>query len=223
VSLPTRDGLPSLRQQHTLSAPIVAEISGPDNPGEGAQSYIKRDTSADSEAAVDDCEKQKDLDSDDNPWNKDSGRLIETEAFQTFHRRMDVTSTWGRSAGDLSQLARLAKAVFDYYQSAPQNLRKSLQRFEDVANRPEELADALQKSGRPSYDRASNLRADLEDAKGFFDRYFPLSTATMACPSRLFDTARPRLGRGRSKLLGIDENLKDRLEKTSAFEQHVIQ
>jgi hypothetical protein len=92
VSLPARDGLPSLRQQDTLSSSIVAEISSPDNPGEGARSHIKRDTSADSGAAVDDCEKQKDLDSDDSPWNKDSDRLIKTEVFQTLHRRMDVMS-----------------------------------------------------------------------------------------------------------------------------------
>jgi hypothetical protein len=75
----------------------------------------------------------------------------------------------------------------------------------------------LQKSGWPSYDRASNLRADLEDAKRFFDRYAPLYTTTAASASRFFDTAHPRLGRGRSKLLGIDENLKDHLEKMSAF------
>ena len=301
ASLPTRDGLPSLRQQDTLFSPIVAEISRPNNPnrfyirdaaratsaaptffqeadvngkvyidgglnannptrwawdeawnkpperyqpperylvlvsvGTGfrapqsafhrgdplrsirAQRYIKRDTSADSGTAVGNCGKQKDLDSVDNPWNKGSDRLIKTEA------RMNVSSMWGWSAGDLLQLARFAKAVFDYDQSAPQNLRQSLQRSQDVANRLEELADMLQIFEWPSYDRAPNLRATLEDAKRFIDRYAPLSAATTASASRLFDTACPRLDRGRSKLRGIDENLKDHLGKMSAFKQHAI-
>jgi hypothetical protein len=51
VSLPMRDGLPSLRQQDTFSS-IVAEISGPGNPGVGAQSYIKRDAGANSGAGA---------------------------------------------------------------------------------------------------------------------------------------------------------------------------
>jgi Myb-like DNA-binding domain len=221
VSLPTHDGLPSLRQHDTLSSPIVAEISGPDNPSVGAQSYIKRDVSADSGAAVDDCEKE-DLDSDDKPWNKDSDRLIRTQAFQTLHRRMGAMPMLGWSVGDLLQFARFAKTVFDSFRSAPQNLRQSLQRFQDVANRLEELADILQKSGWPSYDRAPNLRADLEDAKRFFDRVASLSTTTMTSASRLFDATRPRLGRGGSRLHRIDENLEDHLEKMSAFKQHVI-
>jgi hypothetical protein len=72
VSLPTRDSLPSLCQQDALSSPIVSEISGPDKPGVGAQSYNNRDRSMDPGPAGDDCEKQEDLDSDDDPRNKGS-------------------------------------------------------------------------------------------------------------------------------------------------------
>jgi hypothetical protein len=79
----------------------------------------------------------------------------------------------------------------------------------------------LQKSAWPSYDRAPNLRADLEDAKRFFDRNASLSTVTTAA-SRLFDATGPRLGRGRSKLHEINENLTDHLEKMGAFKQHII-
>lgn len=131
-------------------------------------------------------------------------------------------SMFGWSAGDLLQFARLAQEVFDYYQSAPQNLRQSLQRFQYVANHLEDLSDVLQKSGWPSYDRAPRLKDDLEDAKLFFDRYAFLSTATTVSTPRLLDTVRLGLGQDKGKLRGIDENLKDHLEKMSAFKQHVI-
>lgn len=131
-------------------------------------------------------------------------------------------SMFGWSAGDLLQFARLAKEIFDYYHSAPQNLRQSLQRFEYVAKHLEDLSDVLRKSGWSSYDRAPKLKDDLEDAKRFFDRYVSLSTATTVSTSRIFDTARLGLGQDRGKLHGIDENLKDHLDKMSAFKQHVI-
>ena len=86
VSLPTRDSLPSLRQQDTLSSPIVSEISDPDNPSVGARSYNKRDTSADPGPVEDDCENQGDPDSDDNPWNKDSGLEGESQSRHSLPR-----------------------------------------------------------------------------------------------------------------------------------------
>jgi hypothetical protein len=43
VSLPTRDSFSYLCQQDTISSPIASEISGPDNPGVGAQGYNKRE------------------------------------------------------------------------------------------------------------------------------------------------------------------------------------
>jgi hypothetical protein len=129
---------------------------------------------------------------------------------------------FGWSAGDLLQFARLAKEVYDYYQNAPETIRESLERLQYVANDLEDLSDVLKKSGWPSYDSAPKLKDDLEDAKHFFARYASLSTATTVSTSRLWDTARLGLGQDKGKLRSIDKNLKDHLEKMSAFKQHVI-
>jgi hypothetical protein len=130
--------------------------------------------------------------------------------------------SFGWSAGDLLQFARVAYDVFDYYQCAPQYQRQSLQRFQYAAKHLEDLSDVLQKSGWPSYDKAPKLKDDLEDAKRFFNRYASLSAATAVSTSRLFDTARLGLGPDRGKLRGIDENLNDHVDKMNAFKQHVI-
>jgi hypothetical protein len=147
---------------------------------------------------------------------------ILTEAFQISQPRINNMSMFGWSAGDLLQFARLVQQGFDYYQSAPQSLRQSLERFQYVANHLEDLSDVLQKSGWPYYDRAPKLKDDLKEAKNFFDRYASLSTAITVSTSRLFDTARLGLGQDKGKLRSIDENLKDHLDKMSAFKQHVI-
>lgn len=129
---------------------------------------------------------------------------------------------FGWSAGDLLQFARLVQQGFDYYQNAPQSLRQSLERFQYVANHLEDLSDVLQKSGWPGYNRAPMLGNDLDKAKSFFARYASLSAATTVSTSRILDTARLGLGEDKGKLRRIDENLKDHLEKMSAFKQHVI-
>ena len=129
---------------------------------------------------------------------------------------------WGWSASDLVQFARLAYKVFEYYQSAPQNLRQCLQRFQYVAELLEDLSHVLRKSGWRKYDRAPQLKYDLEEGKRFFDRYASLSAATSVSTSRLFDTVRLGLGTDKSKLRGIEENLKDHMEKMSTFKQDVI-
>jgi hypothetical protein len=129
---------------------------------------------------------------------------------------------FGWSAGDLLQLARLAKEVFDYYQSAPQNLRESLQRFEYVAKQLEDLSDVLRKSGWARYDRAPKLKDDLKSAKGFFDRYASLSAATAVSGSRIVDTARLGWGKDKNMLPEINKKLDDHLQKMSEFKQHVI-
>ena len=119
--------------------------------------------------------------------------------------------------------AKIAYDIYGYYQSAPQNLRQSLEKFQYVAEHLEDLSDVLEKSGwRGGYDKAPKLKEDLEEAKRFFDRYTSLSAATTVSTSRLFDTARLGFGPDRSKLHSIDKNLKDHLEKMSAFKQHVI-
>ena len=130
--------------------------------------------------------------------------------------------SYGWSAGDLVLFARIAHDIYGYYQSAPQNLRQSLEEFHYVAEQLEDLSDVLKKSGWPGYDKAPKLKEDLEEAKSFFDRYASLSAATTASTTRLFDTARLGLSPDRSKLHSINENLKDHLEKMSAFKQHVI-
>jgi conjugal transfer/entry exclusion protein len=129
---------------------------------------------------------------------------------------------FGWSAGDLLRLAGLAKEGYNYYQNAPETIRESFDRLQYVANDLEDLSDVLQKSGWPSYDSASKLEDDLKDAKHFFARYASLSTATTVSTSRLRDTARLGLGQDKGKLRSIDKNLKDHLEKMSAFKQHVI-
>lgn len=131
-------------------------------------------------------------------------------------------SMFGWSAGDLLQLARLAKEGYDYYQNAPENLRESWDRLQYVANNLEDLSDVLQKSGWPSYDSAPKLKDDLEEAKQFFARYASLSTATVVSTARLLDTARLGLSQDKAKLRSIEKNLKDHLEKMGAFKQHVI-
>lgn len=129
---------------------------------------------------------------------------------------------FGWSADSLLQLARLAKEGYNYYQNAPETIRESLERLQYVANDLEDLSDVLQKSGWPSYDSAPKLKDDLEDAKLFFARYASLSTATTVSTSRLLDTARLGLGQDKGKLRSVDKNLRDHLEKMSAFKQHVI-
>jgi hypothetical protein len=130
--------------------------------------------------------------------------------------------SYGWSAGDLVLFAKIAHDIYGYYQSAPQNLRQSIEEFHYVAEQLEDLSDVLRKSGWRGYDGAPKLREDLEEAKCFFDRYASLSAATTTSTSRLFDTARLGLGPDRSKLRSILENLKGHLEKMSAFKQHVI-
>jgi hypothetical protein len=130
--------------------------------------------------------------------------------------------TYGWSAGDLVLFAQIAYGIYGYYQSAPQNLRQSLEKFQYVAKHLEDLSDVLKKSGWLGYDKAPKLKEDLEEAQRFFNRYASLSAATTVSTSRLFDTARLGLGPDRSKLHGIDKNLEDHLEKMSAFKQHVI-
>ena len=130
--------------------------------------------------------------------------------------------SYGWSTGDLVLFAKIAYDIYGYYQSAPQNLQQSLEKFQYVAEHLEDLSDVLKRSGWRGYDKAPKLKEDLEEAKRFFDRYASLSTATTASTSRLFDTARLGLGPDRSKLRSIDKNLKDHLEKMSAFKQHVI-
>jgi hypothetical protein len=128
--------------------------------------------------------------------------------------------SYGWSAGDLVLFAKIAYDIYGYYQGAPQNLRQSLEGFHYVAKQLEDLSEVLEKSGWRGYDRAPKIKEDLEEAKHFFDRYASPSAATTASTSRLFDVA--RLGLVQSKLRNIDENLKDHLEKISAFKQHVI-
>jgi hypothetical protein len=130
--------------------------------------------------------------------------------------------SYGWSAGDLVLLAKIAYDIYGYYQSVPQNLQQSLEKFHYVAEHLEDLSDVLKKSGWGVYDKAPKLKEDLQEAKRFFDRYASLSTATTVSTSRLFDTARLSLGPDRNKLHSIDKNLKDHLEKMSAFKQHVI-
>jgi hypothetical protein len=130
--------------------------------------------------------------------------------------------SYGWSAGDLVLFAKIACDIYGYYQSAPQNLQQSLEKFRYVAQQLEDLSDVLQKSGWLGYDKAPKLKEDLEEAKRFFDRYASLSAAITVSTSRLFDTARLGLGPDRNKLRSIDDNLKDHLEKMSAFKQHVI-
>lgn len=130
--------------------------------------------------------------------------------------------SYGWSAGDLALFAKIAHDIYGYYQSAPQNLRQSLEKFQSVAKHLKELSDVLKKSGWPGYDKAPKLKEDLEEAKRFFDRYTSLSAATTVSTSRLFNTARLGLGPDRNKLHSIDKNLKDHLEKMDAFKQHVI-
>ena len=130
--------------------------------------------------------------------------------------------SYGWSAGDLVLFATIARDIYNYYQSAPQNLRQSLEKFQYVAEHLKDLSDVLEKSGWLGYDKAPKLKGDLEEAKRFFDCYASLSAATTASTTRLFDTARLGLGPDRSKLHSINENLKDHLEKMGAFKQHVI-
>jgi hypothetical protein len=130
--------------------------------------------------------------------------------------------SYGWSAGDLVLFAKIACDIYSYYQSAPQNLQQSLEKFQYVAEHLKDLSDVLNKSGWPGYDKAPKLKEDLEEAKSFFDRYASLSAATTVSTARLFDTARLGWGPDRSKLHSINENLKDHLEKMSAFKQHVI-
>jgi hypothetical protein len=130
--------------------------------------------------------------------------------------------SYGWSAGDLVLFAKIAHDIYSYYQNAPQHLQQSLEKFQYVAKHLKELSDVLKKSGWPGYDRAPKLKEDLEEAKRFFDRYASLSTATTVSTFRLVNTARLALGPDRNKLHGIDKNLKDHLEKMSAFKQHVI-
>jgi hypothetical protein len=118
--------------------------------------------------------------------------------------------------------AKIAYDIYGYYQSAPQNLLQSLEKFQYVAKDLKELSDVLEKSGWPGYDKAPKLKEDLEEAKRFFDRYASLSAATTVSTSRLFNTARLGLGPDRNRLRSIDKNLKDHLEKMGAFKQHVI-
>ena len=130
--------------------------------------------------------------------------------------------SYGWSAGDLVLFAKTAYDIHDYYQSAPQNLRQSLEKFQYVAKHLEDLSEVLKKSGWHGYDKAPKLKEDLEEAKRFFDRYASLSAATTVSTSRLFNTARLGLGPDRNRLQSIDKNLKDHLEKMGAFKQHVI-
>ena len=130
--------------------------------------------------------------------------------------------SYGWSAGDLVLFARVAYDIFGYYQSAPQSLQHFLQRFQYVAEQLEDLSDLLQKSGWPGYDKAPKLKDDLEEAKGFFERYASLSVATEISPSRLLDTARLGLGLDRSRLRGMEENVRDHIEKMSTFKQDII-
>ena len=119
----------------------------------------------------------------------------------------------GWSAGDLVLLAKSAYDIYGYFQSAPQNLRQSLEKFQSVAKHLKELSGVLTKSGWPGYDKALKLKEDLEEAKRFFNRYASLSAATKVSTSRLFNTARLGLLPDRNKLHSIDKNLKDHLEK----------
>jgi len=130
--------------------------------------------------------------------------------------------SWGWAAGDLVLLARLAYEIFSYYQSVPQTLHQCVQRFEYVAQQLEDLSDVLRRSGWRGYDRAPKLKDDLKEAKHFFEEYASLSAATSLSMSRLFETARLRLGPDNSRLRCIENKLKDHMEKMSAFKQHVI-
>lgn len=131
--------------------------------------------------------------------------------------------SFGWSAGDLVICAKIAYEVFSYYQNAPQNLRQTIKKFHYVAEQLEDLSDVLQKSGWKRYDKAPGLRADLENARSFFERYDPLPNASSAISSQRFEDT-PRLDQGpdQNKLRDIEEGLKDHMDRIVAFKQHVI-
>ena len=127
--------------------------------------------------------------------------------------------SYGWSAGDLLVFARMAKEIYDFYDNAPKNLRRVIERFHYVAEQLEDLSHVLKESGWKKYDRAPKLEEDLEYAQKFFDKYDKLSQTTGTSRSRIWDTT--KLGLDQGKLSDIEAGLRNHQEAMTSFKMDV--
>ena len=123
----------------------------------------------------------------------------------------DVVGAMASPVGvsDLLSLAIIARDIYRYWQTAPEDLKDLVKKFDYVGKQLERLNAIIVASGWSQYDKTADLRLLFKEAKAFFEKHQKLLHESAGGPSKGWKLAR----------LKLDEDERERIE--SQLDEHV--
>ena len=128
--------------------------------------------------------------------------------------------SFGWSAGDLLQFAKLAFEVYEFVHNAPEEIQVVIQKYEDVGQKLQRLSKILDNSRLGVWNGAPKLRKHLEEANEYLNQFRPMASRTASPQLRAKKTVIMAIDR--SKIKRINDHLKIYEEQMNSFENDLV-